>query len=102
MSLNDAERSRTCRELQHNLELSGLTHSQAANDLGFSVQRLDDTLTLATGNDPADVWQLRDYLEQAVLDGGGEPAPFSVLTEDARSAARSWFDLRPAPRHTPS
>ncbi len=73
MSLNDAERSRTRRELQHNLELSGLTHSQAANDLGFSLQRLHDTLTLAVANDPADVWQLRDYLEKAVLDGGGEP-----------------------------
>ena len=64
------------------------------------MQRLDDTLTLAPGNDPADVWQLRDYLEQAVLDGGGQPDPFSVLSEDARSAARAWFDLRPAPRRT--
>ena len=102
MSLNDAERVRTRRELQRNLELSGLTTSQVAADLGMSLHRMEDTFALGGQSDPADVWQLRDYLEQVVRDVGGQPATFTVLTEQSRAAARVWFTLRPAPRRDAS
>jgi len=98
MSLSNAERLATSRELQENLVLSGRTTSQVAADLGYVLSRLAATLTLSAGNDPADMWQLRDYLQQAVRDIGVEPAPFTVLTEQSRSAAQLWFRLRPAPR----
>lgn len=98
MSLSEAERLRTSRELQDNLARSGLTTAQVAADLRYSLSRLQATLALFAGNDPADVWQLRDYLEQVVRDTGGEASPFTVLTESSRSAAQVWFHLRPAPR----
>ncbi|MGO1263847.1 MAG: aldo/keto reductase [Brevibacterium aurantiacum] len=98
MSLNDAEISRTAAELRTNLELSGLSPSEAAADLLISETELSALLT-ARDVDPASVWQLRDYLEQAVFDAGQRPAPFTVLTEDNRRKAAGWFTLRDAPRH---
>ena len=99
MSLNDAELQRTRDELAANLALTGLTLDQVAGDLGYAAQRLRDALAPRGSGDPADVWLLRDYLEQAVRDGGGEPAPFTVLTEPNRRLARQWFSLQEAPRH---
>ncbi|MGO1313277.1 MAG: aldo/keto reductase, partial [Brevibacterium aurantiacum] len=98
MSLNDTEISRTAAELRTNLELSGLSPSEAAADLLISETELSALLT-ARDVDPASVWQLRDYLEQAVFDAGQRPAPFTVLTEDNRRKAAGWFTLRDAPRH---
>lgn len=99
MSLNTAERLRTSAELRSNLALSGLTADEAAADLGFEPGRLRGVLDVEPGADPVDVWQLRDYLEHAVRDAGGEPTPYSVLTARSRVMARAWFPLREAPRH---
>ena len=99
MSLTTKQQDRTSKELKANLQLSGLTGAQVAADLKFTPSRLQDTLDLTAGSHPVDVWQLRDYLDQAVRDAGLEPAPFSVLTEQSRALARMWFRLRPAPRH---
>ena len=97
MSLNAAERRRTSEELHQNLALSGLTEQAVADELGYSLTRLRAALAVEDA-DPVDVWQLRDQLERAVLDAGAVPVVYSVLTEDARGAARMWFRLRPAPR----
>lgn len=56
-------------------------------------------LGVTEGAGPAEVWQLRDYLDQAVRDAGGRPVPFTVLTDRARHLARVWFTLPQAPRH---
>lgn len=99
MSLNDTERRRTSDELKGNLELSGLTLSEVAADLDFPLERLRSALDVGDGVDPVDIWQLRDYLEQAVNDAGRQPAAYTVLTNRSRLAARLWFRLRKAPRH---
>ncbi|KQO96593.1 DUF2316 family protein [Leifsonia sp. Leaf264] len=99
MSLNREEQRRTSSELAANLELSGLTTEQVATDLGFTLERLGETLDVDGPGDPVDVWQLRDYLVQAVTDAGREPVAFTVLTESSRALARTWFRLRTAPRH---
>ncbi|MFJ6695302.1 DUF2316 family protein [Streptomyces sp. NPDC091272] len=99
MSLNDAERHRTCEEFAQNLALARLTPHEAAADLGFAPERLRRTLDAASTSDPVDVWQLRDYLRQAVVDSGGTPVRHTVLTERSRLKARMWFSLRRAPRH---
>ena len=98
MSLTEAERKRTSNELRLNLERSGLTRAQASADLGLSTDDFERILSVR-GADPSDVWLLRDYLEQAVRDAGGQPAPYTVLTESGRAAAAGWFGLRTAPRH---
>ena len=99
MSLNAEERRRTSAELRRNLELSGLSVAEAASDLDFTAARLESTLSVDYASDPVDVWQLRDYPDQAVRDAGGTPIAFTVLTESSRVSARGWFRLREAPRH---
>ncbi|MYT69204.1 MULTISPECIES: DUF2316 family protein [unclassified Streptomyces] len=98
MSLNAEERRRTAEELRHNLTLTALTDQQVAADLEWTPARLTTTLDIENA-DPVDVWQLRDYLAQAVRDTGHEPVPFTVLTDRSRTMARAWFALRTAPRH---
>jgi hypothetical protein len=82
-----------------NLALSGLTRLQVATDLRFTPQRLRSTLDVDHANDLVDVWQLRDYLEQAVRDAGHQPVPYTVLSRRSRLKARLWFSSRKAPRH---
>ena len=97
--LNAEECRRTSDELTRNLSVSGLTPAEVAADLEYSPRRLASTLAVDGPSDPVDVWQLRDYLEQAVRDAGQTPVPFTVLTERSRSSAVSWFHLRSAPHH---
>ncbi|MEV1019486.1 DUF2316 family protein [Streptomyces sp. NPDC050264] len=99
MTLNPAERHRTSEELLDNLARSGLELHDVAADLGRTRERLRGTLDVDPASDPGDVWQLRDYLRQAVLDAGGAPTPYTVLTDRSRGMARVWFRLRKAPRH---
>ncbi|MEU6841658.1 DUF2316 family protein [Streptomyces sp. NPDC046716] len=98
MSLNAEERRRTGEELRGNLALTGLAERQVAADLEWTPGRLANALDVADA-DPVDVWQLRDYLAQAVRDAGRDPVPFTVLTDRSRTMARAWFGLRAAPRH---
>lgn len=99
MSLDQEELRRTRQELRANFELSGLTGAEVDADLGFGPDRLDNVLGLAGDHTPEEVWLLRDYLDQAIRDQGRDPVPFTVLTEQSRVRARSWFSLRPAPHH---
>lgn len=99
VSLNQQEMVITSSELQANLSLCGLSVEQVAADLVLAPDYVRSLLALSGAQDPADVWLLRDYLEQAVVDSGGTPRPFTVLTEDSRHLARRWFRLREAPRH---
>ncbi|MFJ4717388.1 DUF2316 family protein [Streptomyces sp. NPDC088785] len=97
MSLTTEERRRTAGELRTNLARTGHGERRVADALEWTADRLTRTLGVE-GADPVDVWLLRDHLVQAVRDAGGEPAPFTVLTDRARVRARTWFALRPAPR----
>ncbi|MEU3733861.1 DUF2316 family protein [Streptomyces sp. NPDC033538] len=99
MTLNAAERHRTSEEFAQNLALTGLAPHDVAADLAFTPERLRHTLDVDAASDPVDVWQLRDYLQQAVLDAGGTPVPYTVLNDRSRLKARLWFRLRSAPRH---
>ncbi|MCM2393236.1 DUF2316 family protein [Streptomyces albipurpureus] len=99
MTLNPAERHQTSEELKSNLALSGLTSREVATDLHFTPHRLHSTLQADPAADPVDVWQLRDYLEQAARDAGHQPTAYTVLTKRSRLLARMWFSLREAPRH---
>ncbi|WP_062460928.1 DUF2316 family protein [Demequina soli] len=97
MSLTRTEVARTGRELAANLERSGITREQAADDLGFSARRLTETLRVGPASDPADVWLLRDYLDRAIRERGDIPQAWTVLTDEARLRAARWFALRTAP-----
>ncbi|MGY0499284.1 DUF2316 family protein [Nocardia sp. FBN12] len=98
MSLNAEERARTSEELHANLRLTGLTPQEAQAALEFTHEQFESALNCSDIAKPADVWLLRDHLEQLVEDQDGTPVPYTVLTEQARSSARRWFRLRRAPR----
>lgn len=95
--LNPDEQATTSSELRQHLMVSELTNDQVASDLGFDPAQLARTLDVVEA-EPSDVWLLRDYLVQ-VLDDQGRPQPgFTVLTDQARTKAAEWFELREAPR----
>lgn len=98
MSLNSFEQATTSEQLKLNLALTGLSHGQLTADLGYSADRLAAALAVDSA-DPVDVWELRDYLTNAVIDSGNRPVPFTVLTNASRRQAAIWFQLRIAPRH---
>lgn len=97
MSLTVGEQRQTSAELHANHLLSGLSRHDVQADLGFTAGQLEATLDVASGCDPADVWLLRDHLQQVITAAGRTPVPYSVLAEAARAAAAGWFPLRPAP-----
>ena len=99
MSLDAEELSRTRAERAANLARTSLTRAEVAADLAFDEARLDAALNATESGDPSDVWLLRDCLEHAVRDAGGEPVPFTVLTTQSRRMAERWFAPRAAPRH---
>lgn len=99
MSLNLMQMRRASAELRANLDRSGLTPLEVQTDLGFTAVRLRRALHMRPGTNGSDIWLLRDYLEQAVRDSGGNPVPYTVLTEESRKQARTWFTLHPAPHH---
>lgn len=78
------------RELETNMQLSGLTASELAERLGISAD--DVTRSLAMDNpNPLHVWMVRDALETAVREAGKEPVPYSSMTEANRKKAAEWF-----------
>jgi hypothetical protein len=97
MSLTAAQQQRTSSELRANIALSGLSAGDVQAALGFTAERLEQVLSVGPAASPADVWLLRDYLEQRVLAQGGTPVPYTVLTSQARQLAAGWFRLRPVP-----
>lgn len=99
MSLNPAQRLRTSEELRANLRLCGAAPARLAEQLGFTAERLADTLEVNDRSEPSDVWLLRDRLDGLVRARGAGPVRYSVLTEQARRAAATWFP--PAPPSWP-
>lgn len=99
MSLSYKQRAAVRDEFAANLSRSGLRADEVEYDLGFTSRRLRAALRLRLPTSGTDIWLVRDYLEQAVIDSGGEPVQYTVLTESSRALARGWFPLVPAPRH---
>ncbi len=87
MSLNPAQRLRTSEELRANLRLCGAAPARLAEQLGFTAERLADTL------------EVNDRSDGLVRARGAGPVRYSVLTEQARRAAATWFP--PAPPSWP-
>lgn len=97
MSLTMSQRMATSAELWHNLIMSGAGEEIVRIGLGMEPQQFRAAMDLTAESRPEDTWLLRDYLEKLVVSVGGTPLPYTVLTEEARAAARRWFPLREAP-----
>ena len=94
MSLNRRERETTARELDDNLALTGLTRAQVRERTGLPPERFQAALEVNAVMDPADVWLVRDTIEDAVREEGKTPLPYSKLTDSMRRAAAAWFGYR--------
>ena len=94
MSLSPAEQERTRMELTRNLDQSGWTPERIATALGISLERVDMALAMTRAR-PADVWMVRDVLDEAVRQVGRSPEPYTHLSTGARASADAWFKLRP-------
>ncbi len=94
MTLDAEQRRRTGAELHANLTRSGLTAATVAQGLGLDAVEVARALDVDPAGRPEVVWWVRDHLHAAVLARGGEPVPFTVLTEDVRASAERWFPLR--------
>lgn len=93
MSLSAAERRRTGAELTENYRRAGSPAVRIRDALGLDEAGLAAVLRMDAGVDPATVWRVRDHLDAAVRAAGGEPVPYSSLTEEMRASARRWFGL---------
>lgn len=94
MSLNRNERDVTARELADNLALTGLSQEQVRERTGLPPERFQSALDVSAVMDPADVWLVRDTIEDAVREEGKTPLPYSKLTDSMRRAAAAWFGYR--------
>lgn len=94
MSLNAEQRARTAEELQANLDRSGRTEEQARAGTGLDARAWRAAFAVTPHCRPEDVWLVRDRVEHLAREAGASPVPFTVLTEDIRAAASTWFPLR--------
>lgn len=94
MSLSSREREATARELSANLALTSLTAEQIRDRTGLPTDRFEAALTVNAVMNPADVWLVRDTIEDAVREAGNTPLPYSRLTDSMREAAALWFGYR--------
>lgn len=87
--LNTKEKQITAKELHKNYEELDLKKEQILIDLQFSKEKLEDTFAVCKKHiaGPADVWKLRDYLEEKLTEQGKEVYPFSVL----KPGRNHWF-----------
>lgn len=94
MSPNRRETAATADELAANIELTGLGDEELAARCGFDVDRYRAAITVGRAQHPADVRRVRDAVEDAVVEAGREPVPYSKLTDAMRGAAEMWFGSR--------
>jgi hypothetical protein len=92
MALSKKQRAATAEELRANFELSGISEDELQRALGIDGDRSDAAFE-ASGVDVVDVWLVRDYLERIIVERGGTPVPFTVLTPAARASAEKWSAL---------
>ena len=90
MSLNRREVA-TTGELAANVALTGLGEEELAARAGLDLARYRAALTVDGAGHPADVWRVRDTVEDAIVEAGRTPVPYSKLTDGARSSAQGWF-----------
>lgn len=94
MSLNRRETKATAKEFAANIELSGLSEEELAAMCGFDIDRYRAAITVGHAQHPADVWRVRDTVEDAVVAAGRVPLPYSKLTDAMRDSAEMWFGYR--------
>lgn len=97
MSLNDQQRRQTASEFAMNVTRSGLSRDQVRERAALPLERFSAALGVTPDAHPADVWQVRDTLEQVVREAGATPVPHTVLTEEMRGAAAVWFGVGERP-----
>lgn len=87
MSLTREQKKNTIKEFQQNLEISELTLSDIANDLGTDEITIENIMQLNT-NHVENPWILRNYIIDKIIEIDKTPVPFSALSGDYHDY---WF-----------
>ncbi len=88
MSLNRMQKKQTSEELKKNYQISGLTPVEIQHGLGLDFRMIEETLKMSPNADPTNVWRLRDYMEEKIIEQGKKPFPYSVLK------VNRWFQYK--------
>ena len=87
MSLTIEQEEATRKELRANFEKSGVTLQQTADDLGTSIEYIEQLMRLEPKR-YEDTWILKNYLCDKVREAGDTPTAFTALGGDYR---KIWF-----------
>lgn len=85
--LTRQETINTAHEVQENYRRLGYDQARVLADTELSAKKLKAVL-LVKGDNPGDVWMVRDYLEEMLIKEGKEGYPFSRLADHS---ANRWF-----------
>ncbi|EET62900.1 hypothetical protein BRYFOR_05251 [Marvinbryantia formatexigens DSM 14469] len=85
--LTPMQKRNTARELQENYRRLDMDLASVLADLGISEAEFKRVLAM-DHPDPAQVWMVRDYLEDKLKEQGTEMYPFSRLADHS---ANKWF-----------
>ena len=87
MSLSVKQKEDTRRELKENLDKSGVSVHEAADDLGTTEEYVMRLMRLEPKR-LEDTWILKNYLIEKVRSGGKKPTAFTALGGDYHEI---WF-----------
>ncbi len=85
--LTHAQIENTQKELQENYRRLGMSEEDVLKDLGISKQELLNVLNMEQPY-PGNVWMVRDYLEDKLIEKGIEMMPFSSLSDHS---VNHWY-----------
>lgn len=88
--LTPTEIKNTRKELQENYRRLGYDLAKVSRETELSESAVQAVLEMADPN-PGDVWQVRDYLEDMLIQAGKEVYPWSRLADHS---ANRWFAYR--------
>ena len=80
--LNEKQKKQNGIELKENQRILGFAAETIADDLRLGIEELEVTLNVGPNEDPTNVWRLRDYMEEKILEQGKIPHPYSILKEN--------------------
>ena len=85
MSLNVQQMKVVSGELYKNYELLNWDEEVILSQLEFTPKQLHDSLEMNGNSNGYDVWKLKDYLVDKLMEQGKNPYPFTILKDNI------WF-----------
>ena len=82
MSLNAEQKRQTSIELKENYRILDFDAEVIQEDLRISNEQLRVILNVGPSVDPTNVWRLRDYMDEKIIEQGKTPVSYSIGSEN--------------------